>query len=248
MRIKEAQLGEKDTSNGNRSDSEWRQVPWSSMGYGALLTLAFQFTLAILGSGLGLAFSAHPDPNGTEEAIGFMAGAFVLVGSLLSFGAGGYASAVWARCRSRLQTCFCAWGTWALCALILVFFGMAGGSTLLGGLFLRAGMPSESASVARTLIEELEQSNFRVITDMKLFEGKAVTSLAIAENKNTKDNSPSQKVVEDLSENSKPSLSDSKKKKAETIANLAAVAGLLGFAGLLLGAFSAWGGAVLATR
>lgn len=113
-----------------------RRISWGAIIAGALLALAIQFMLGLLGLGIGL---ATIDPNGAES---FDANTFASVGGLwtvavvlIGLFVGAYAAGRLAGISSKTDAILHGIVTWATSTLLVVFLLTSGASAVLGAAF-----------------------------------------------------------------------------------------------------------------
>lgn len=126
-----------------------RRISWGAIIAGALLALAIQFMLGLLGLGIGLATidsnrAGSFDPNTFASAGGLWTIAVVLIGLFV----GAYAAGRLAGSPSRTDAILHGIVTWATSTLLVVFLLTSGASAVLGAAFGAIGSSIQGLSQA----------------------------------------------------------------------------------------------------
>lgn len=128
-----------------------RRISWGAITAGALLALAIQFMLGLLGLGIGLASidgSGDFDPNTFASVSGLWTIAVVLVGLFV----GAYAAGRLAGSASRIDAALHGIVTWATSTLLVVFLLSSGASAVLGAAFGAIGGSIQGLSQASSAV------------------------------------------------------------------------------------------------
>ncbi len=113
-----------------------RRISWGAIIAGALLALAIQFMLGLLGLGIGL---ATIDPNGAESfdpnTFASVGGLWTIAVVLIGLFVGAYAAGRLAGSSSKTDAILHGVVTWATSTLLVVFLLTSGASAVLGTAF-----------------------------------------------------------------------------------------------------------------
>lgn len=147
---------------------------------GALLCLAAQLLLALLGSSVGLLTLAIDRGDTPEKTLTWGAGVFTVLGLAISFFLGGFVASQLSRQRFKMGALWHGLGVWSV--VIVGFVIVAGNAAAsLGALFPRTGaglgVIQGARSSADDIVRQLEK--IRIVTDMEVLEGKAVTQIQL---------------------------------------------------------------------
>lgn len=153
------------------------KFPWGPILVGALVSLLFQIACGLLGTGIGL--SVFEPERGETADLGLKLGALVFFGVTLavSFFVGGWLASYWAEPQSKRLASLEGVAVWAVAsALLLIFVGGPIGSAL-GSMLAQAGVGLAATGGADATLKGLEK--VRIISDLKLLDGKVVTQLDV---------------------------------------------------------------------
>jgi hypothetical protein len=115
----------------------WRYVSWGAILAGAVLTVATQLLLSLLGAGIGLVALGNTENADADTATGFGIGAGVwwLVSSLISLFIGGLAAGRLARVSQSTDGIFHGLLVWSVATLFSIYLLTTAASALIGGTF-----------------------------------------------------------------------------------------------------------------
>jgi hypothetical protein len=141
-------------------------VNWNAVLVSVLLCFGLQLMLMLLGAGIGLSMEID-----TGIAIG--AGIFSALTLAMSFFISGYLASRLSSVPDRLHAAVQGSATWALVILFFVVLGTQSSSSV-SSLLTKAGILASKDGLA-IAIEEMKKINPRIVTDVKLLKGKAIT-------------------------------------------------------------------------
>lgn len=145
---------------------------WSAILVGAVLCLAIQITLALLGSGIGL-FSFSVEEGASVSAPGAVA--LALTGTVivaLAFFAGGYAASFLARTPERGQAVAHGLCVWAVVTTFVAIVIGGQAASAMGGLFTHAGVGAGAAEGSTALLKQLSKMKLHIDGDLKVLKGE----------------------------------------------------------------------------
>ncbi len=131
---------------------------WQGILVGTLICLSLQVTLALLGTGLAL-----------------LTAPLTLLGIGVAFLGGGMATLLFEKPMKHGLAVFHGIVLWALTSTFLLFFVGGRVTSVLGGVFVAAGIGGGTSQVTEMVASELSKMNLRVYSDMKLLQGKIVS-------------------------------------------------------------------------
>ena len=148
-----------------------RRVSWSAIFAGAVLVIAIEVLLGVLGAGVGLGF-VSPNSGTTPNASSFGTGAGIwwLVSTIIALIVGGYVAARLAGVPTRFDGVLHGLVIWSLTLLITVYLitsavgGLIGGAvSVIGGTVSAAGSAigstaSGAAGGAKAMLPQIEQA------------------------------------------------------------------------------------------
>jgi hypothetical protein len=147
---------------------------WGAIVPGALVCLGVQVAFTLLASGLGFALLGAGSEASRAKQVGAVG--FGLVALVVSFLVGGFTASRLAPSRTRSASVLLGSATWALVVVVLVFAG-ARLATSFGGFLASAGIGAVKAGGSDAFTEALERLKPRLVTDVKLKDGRLVTRL-----------------------------------------------------------------------
>jgi hypothetical protein len=217
-------------------------IQWSVIIFGALVCLFIQVSLGLLGAGIGLsAFSLERGelPGRVAQGLALIFSAATLI---ISMFVGGYLGSRLAKPVSRGVSALYGVGITALVSLALV--AVLSGPALLsiGGLVSTAGVGGGSAATIDAVFAKLHDLNPKLVTDMKILKGKAVTEIVM--------NNSDTPVAKDIENKTKktaqsPGIKQGLRTVGRDVRRASSYAALAGFAGIFFAlVFSIWGALV----
>lgn len=221
---------------------------------GAILCFAFLLFFGALASGIGLvSFKMEQGqfPRATVQWIGAVYGFAALI---ISFFVGGFVSSRFARANTRSSSVWFGLGSWSVViAGIAIFVGSF--ATSLSSLLIEAGVGAGAAAGAAATADTItnQLSKVRIVTDMKLLKGKAVTQIVVPERGQelagiAAKQAPHEAKSAEKSLAPAPKVKSEVRHAAETARSVLGGASLVLVGLMLIGAFSAAGGGLLADR
>jgi hypothetical protein len=215
---------------------------WTSILSGAVICLAIQFLLTLLGSGVGLLSVDVYKGLNLSTLLQIVTAFFVVLSLAISFGVGGFLSTFLGGQRTKFSALVHGLTTWAVVIVSSVFFLGTAFSSSLGGILGAAGIGTGATVGFDAFWEELRELNPRIVSDVKLMDGKIVTSLVSDKKKPALASETLEQAKRD------PKLTPSVREDLKDVKNAAGGASLLAFVALLICAFSSWLGGRLAVR
>ena len=228
-------------------------VRWGAIFAGAALCLAVQMAFVFLGAGLGLtaipwetAKEALTDGN---EPLRWAAIIFSALALGIAFFIGGGVSAYLSGYRSRKTAILHGLASWSVVALALVVFATRLSASALGPLLDRAGLGAGAAAGISTAMKELSQTQLRVVTDLSILKGKAVSDLYVSRKDDTIAPDAVRQVKKEVaSVKRRPEVREPVEEAAKTVKKTAGPASLAAGGALLFGALAAALGGWLGRR
>lgn len=217
---------------------------------GALLCFALLLFFGAVASGVGLVsfkLERGQFPHAGIQRIGAVYGFIVII---VSFFVGGFTSARFARPETRAGSIWSGLGSWSVVVVSLAFL-IGSFASSVSSFLVEAGVGAGAAAGAAGTVDEItsELSKVRIVTDMKILKGRAVTQFEVPRPKRELAGVAAQEAPREM-KSAQTNLTPSPKTKREavqmagTARSMAGEASLVIAALLLIGAFaSAWGGA-----
>lgn len=220
----------------------WR-LSFGSVLVGSIIVLGIQTLFGLLGAAIGLTtIELEESLPGWGTLIFY--GIFGLVSLIVSFGLGGFVAARLDGVQDRFSAVVHGIAAWALVTLALVLLS-ARLITVFGGFFTAAGIGAGSAITASSVLQEITSLKPRIVTDLQIFKGKAVTTLETTPPQEVRPEavvSQAKKDVEKLAE--KPEVREDVEKIGAVTRKTAAGASWIIFLSLLTGLLASGGGAL----
>lgn len=148
------------TSETDRGDDRGWRLSWGAILAGAIIVLAIQFLLSLLGLGIGFG-TVEPTQGGTPDAssLGMGAGIWWAVSYVLALIAGGYVAARLAAAYAPLDGMLQGLVTWAVALMVTLFLLSSAVGGLVGGAFntISSALPSAGDSI-RNAAPQLAQA------------------------------------------------------------------------------------------
>lgn len=211
---------------------------------GMLIGLLLDIALTALGTGVGLVSIPWERASGESATAGIISSAvgMIIIG-IISFGIGGYVAGRMAANNSRWYSAVHGLASFALATLFVVTVGSVIGLSFAGTLVDRAGLAVGATKGADIAMSEI--SKLRIVTDMSILKGKAVTQFVIpgSSQANTLDKSlkeigqTADEVTQDPAFKEKAATVAADARKGVALASFSFLALLL-----IVGAASVWGG------
>lgn len=228
-------------------------VRFSAILISALICMAIQFSLVLLGGGLGLTIL---DNAGDTLTSGMKIGGFVFgaLAVLISFFVGGYLASRLSPARSRAVAAVHGAGVWAVVLIVMVSVVGTTAFSFMDSTLKQAGLAVGAANTAEALIEELRERQPRIVSDVQLKEGKVVSELQLG--KPASSDRMARGVMEESKQNIQKAGKQAKKQTkdraareaVDDIQDASATASLAAFGVVLLSAIAASLGGVAAWR
>ncbi|OFZ18147.1 MAG: hypothetical protein A2X94_03260 [Bdellovibrionales bacterium GWB1_55_8] len=211
---------------------------------GALIMLLAQLLFFLFGSFVGLIFLTDSGSESTQT-IAVSTGVYLLIALLLSVFAGAYVAARLSGPQRRFVAGVHGVGAFALAVIFSVAsIGIGGGSTL-SPLLARAGLGAGSVVGADVMLEQV--SKMRIVTDLSVLKGKAVTQIVIPQEGSA---SIGEEALKELRQKAGKAAkeADIEAPSAKEAASAAKLASAAAFLALLLGALVSYFAAVRGGR
>ena len=155
-----------------------KQVSLGAIVVGALIALVLNFTMTLIGAAVGVSsikLDAQELPS-TGTLVVFAL--FALLTAFAVFYIAGYVSAKLAPSRTdKFTKSMHGLAAFALAILVIVYAMGTSASSVLGTLVSNAGLSLGASAGAQPMLEQL--SKLKIVTDMSMVKGKAVTQLVI---------------------------------------------------------------------
>ncbi len=223
------------------------QISGSAILLGALIAIALQVLMGFLGSALGLSVLDLREGNLPGTGVLVSVGIFAVLSVGFSFLVGGYIASRMSHQKLRFDSVIHGLGIWAVVTfLMMVVFARVG--TQIGSVLATAGIGAGSAVTAGSVLKEISDLKPRIVTQMKILEGLAVTSFEMG-SKGPIAAKLTDQVKEDVKAISKdPEVREDVISTGEKIQRPLVAAMWMMFFSLALGAFTSAYGAILGGR
>jgi hypothetical protein len=224
------------------------RVSFTGVLVGSVIALAVQTLFGVLGAAIGLTSLRLETGDLPGTGVLILYGLYGAVTLLFAFGLGGYVAARMDGAQERFSALFHGIGAWALVTLAFVLLSTRL-VTVFGGVMTAAGIGAGSAVTASSVIKELSDLNPRIVTDLQLFKGKAVTVLETAPPRRVSPEKVVDQVKKDVDQLAdQPGLKEDVRQTGMAARKTAAGASWLVFLSLLGGLLASGAGGLLARR
>lgn len=219
-------------------------MTFSGIFVGSIIGIAVQILFGLLGSAIGLTgfeLERGEIPKlGSLIALGF----FGTLSVLASFSIAGYVAARVSIPRDRFTAILYGAATWGLVTLAFAFFTTRLVSGM-GGVLARAGVGASTAFTASSFFKELSELKPRIVTDLSIMKGKAVTTIETRAPGRLTPSMVVEQVKDDIGNLAdQPQLREDAERAGELMRKLAASSSWIAFfsvlAGLLASSVGGW--------
>lgn len=148
--------------------------------FGALICLALLVLFGTLASGIGLVSFELERGQFPQASIRWLGAAYGLVALIVSFSLGGFVASRFARPESRSDSVWLGLGSWSVVVVSLAFL-IGSFASSVNSFLVEAGVGAGAAAGAAGSVDEItsQLSKVRIVTDMKILKGKAVTQILV---------------------------------------------------------------------